>query len=80
MKMEKFMDNMNIKQYTVSLNSYINQQVSFRKGQAIMNHLAMVRPDLANKIVGTQMDCFYTDDRIQNCLNFIYQNWENENV
>lgn len=71
---------MNIKEYTSSLNHFIKESMSLRKGQAIMNHLTMVRPDLASRIVGTQLDCFYTDDRIQNCINFIYQNWESDNV
>lgn len=71
---------MTIKEYTASLNKFLKENISYRKGQAIMNHLTMVRPDLTSKIVGTQLDCFYTDDRIQNCINFIYQNWENDNV
>lgn len=37
-----------------------------RRGQAMMNALAKVRPDLYDKISGTEADPFYNDNRITN--------------
>lgn len=35
-----------------------------RKGQALMNALGYVAPELYDMVTGTLADCFYRDDRI----------------
>lgn len=42
----------------------IKRNPSQRRGQAMMNALAKVRPDLYDKVTGTEADPFYIDNRI----------------
>lgn len=46
-----------------------------RKGQALFNYLFLVRPDLANAIQGSDLDPFYSDERIPACLSWLAQDW-----
>ena len=39
-----------------------------RRGQALMNALFDVRPDLYDALHGTDADCFYSDKRIVNFM------------
>jgi hypothetical protein len=41
---------------------YINK--GQRRGQAYMNALRFIRPDLYDKLTGSVDDCFYRDDRL----------------
>lgn len=66
--------------FILGMNKYINENPSFRKGQAIFNYTATLRSDLTTKTISTEKDCFYSDERITNFLTYIYENWENENV
>lgn len=45
---------------------YYTEGGSQRRGQARMNALWKVRPDLYDTIHGTDADCFYVDERIKN--------------
>lgn len=46
-----------------------------RWGQGLFNHLCTVRPELAEKIRGTELDPFYRDDRVPVFLEFLEKNW-----
>lgn len=46
-----------------------------RKGQALMNTLAIYRKDLADRIMGTNLDCYYQDKFYGKCLEWIEENW-----
>jgi len=46
-----------------------------RKGQALFNVLAKVRPDLSEQIRGTPFDPFYKDSVIESCSLWIEQHW-----
>jgi len=39
-------------------------QKDLRIGQSYFNALAIVKPDLANEIQGTEDDCFYDDNKV----------------
>lgn len=44
---------------------YLKQHHSdLRTGQAYMNALSAVRPDVYEKIINTEADCFYQDSRL----------------
>lgn len=53
-----------------------------RYGQAMFNHLSIVRPDLAGKIRGTECDPFFIPDTThpnwQRFVQFIESNWYSE--
>ena len=46
---------------------------AIRKGQAYMNVLYEIRPDLYGEITSNQpqVDCFYNDDKIDNFMHFL---------
>ena len=44
---------------------------AIRKGQAYMNVLYEIRPDLYGAITSTDSDCFYNDDNIDNFMHFL---------
>ena len=49
-----------------------------RYGQAMFNHLFMVKPELAEKVRGTDMDPFYVetlDSRWERFVAFIEKEW-----
>lgn len=50
-------------------NRYRGLKGGERRGQAYYNVLEAVRPDLANKVVGTDADPFYSD----NCLPLFFE-------
>jgi hypothetical protein len=45
--------------------------IHLRLGQRFFNYLGKVYPKIADEIRGTQIDPFYVDDRLPNCLNYI---------
>lgn len=47
----------------------------WRKGQTYFNVLWQERPDLSKKIRGTDLDCFYMDERIPAFLEWVRNNW-----
>jgi hypothetical protein len=44
------------------------QKMGLRKGQSLFNALVEMNIDLANKIRGTENDCFYDDKKIKNFI------------
>jgi hypothetical protein len=46
-----------------------------RRGQAYYNYLASVRMDLTNNIVGTKLDPFYDDRRLNEFIEYVKKNW-----
>jgi len=59
----------------------MNKNKHLRYGQVLFNHLADVRPDLSEKIRGTDIDPFYLssprDERFDAFATFIEKNWYN---
>jgi hypothetical protein len=51
----------------------------YRAGQALMNMLFEVKPEMYKYITATVHDCFYRDDIIPETLKFIKKNWEDFN-
>ncbi len=47
----------------------------WRRGQVWFNALHRVRPDLSEKVRGTQFDPFYQDDRVPKFINWLAENW-----
>lgn len=45
---------------------------AIRKGQAYMNALYVVAPEVYDEITGTEFDCFYVDARIEAFLNRVF--------
>ena len=43
---------------------YKEKWPGLREGQSMMNALARIRPDLYDAVTGTEADCFYNDNRI----------------
>ena len=58
------------------------RKTSERYGQAMFNHLAEVRPEMAEMVRGTKNDPFYvlspTDARWDAFVEFIESNWRSE--
>jgi hypothetical protein len=46
-----------------------------RRGQAYYNCLASVRMDLTNNIMGTKLDPFYDNNRLNDFLEYVKKNW-----
>ena len=69
-----------LNEFISGMNKFIIENPSYRKGQAIFNYAATIRRDLTDKSIGTENDCFYSDERITNFLTYLYSNWENKNV
>ena len=49
-----------------------------RAGQRLMTRLAKIKPHLYNAIDGTNIDCFYDDNRMWTTLEWLYENWSVE--
>lgn len=67
----------------MSLEEFINEVGSLkgkpkelRVGQYLFNTLYLVRPDLADKIVTTDIDPFYLDSRLSAFWTFLDENWD----
>ena len=48
----------------------------WRQGQTYFNALHRVRPDLAEKVRGSELDPFHSDDRIPGFLTFVSNRWD----
>ena len=53
------------------------KEYGLRKGQSFFNALYDVDPDLADKIRDTEIDPFYTDDKLNEFLETVINTWEN---
>lgn len=45
----------------------------WRQGQAFFNYLEAHRPDLANKVRGTERDPFYLNDNVPKFIKFLQE-------
>ena len=46
-----------------------------RRGQALMNALAAIRPGLASQLIHKDLDPFYNDAKLWAAVEFIQENW-----
>lgn len=53
-----------------------NQKLGQRKGQALFNAIAVVDPLLANRLSGTEVDCFYNDKACKIFRKEVYKAFE----
>jgi hypothetical protein len=51
------------------------QNPAYRKGQAFMNLLKEFRPDLADAMHSTDLDCSCVDERYDAALTYVRKNW-----
>lgn len=49
----------------------IHNQTDLRYGQAIMNLLNQTRPEIYQEINGTELDCFYNDEKVETLLEYL---------
>ena len=49
----------------------IQRQTDLRYGQAVMNLLNQTRPEIYQEITGTELDCFYDDEKVENLLEYL---------
>lgn len=62
-------------EFCIDANQYfLNNKKYLRYGQAIVNYLAQVRPDL-NVRVPMNSDCFYNDGLTNEFLYWVSENW-----
>lgn len=60
---------------TTKMYNHPNNAEGWRLGQAVYNRLHEIRPDIANKIVGTPLDPYYKNSVTTETWEFIHQNW-----
>lgn len=53
----------------------LGSKPNWRVGQTWFNVLDQQRPDLADKIRGTDLDPFHRDDRVGNFIAWVEENW-----
>jgi len=54
---------------------YMNNKDEQRRGQAYWNFLFEKRIDLTNNMLGTRLDPFYDDERLEDFLEYVKKNW-----
>jgi hypothetical protein len=54
----------------------IHHQTDLRYGQAIMNLLNQTRPEIYQEINGTELDCFYNDEKVETLLEYLEKRME----
>jgi len=54
---------------------YIKNKDEQRRGQAYFNHLDKHRKDITFNIVGTRLDPFYDNSRLNDFLEYVKKNW-----
>ena len=52
---------------------YINIE-NLRKGQSLFNAVYAIRPDIADSLRGTDKDCFYNDEKINDFMEEVMLN------
>lgn len=66
---------------TASFSDYICASAQYyqendeRMGQSYFNALSVIRPDIAEKIQGTNCDAFYDNDLLPAMLAEVYKRW-----
>lgn len=54
---------------------YSKNRPDYRLGQAVYNKLVEVRPDVAKKLLGTDLDPYYKNSVTTDVWEFIHKNW-----
>lgn len=70
---------MNFEEFLAKVDSVFNSfsyKHQLRYGQCVMNTLYESRPDLYEKIKGTDFDCFYDNSTVAFTLNHIEAIWK----
>lgn len=49
----------------------IHYQTDLRYGQAVMNLLNQTHPEIYREVNGTELDCFYNDEKVENLLEYL---------
>ena len=49
-----------------------------RKGQATFNSVCEIDEEIANKLRGTDKDCFYNDSKVSDFMKEVWDKWEKE--
>lgn len=63
-------------EFIASANRYYSDNATdFRYGQAVYNHLARVRPDIAGQLLGTPLDPFHRNEVAEAVWEFIAVRW-----
>ena len=65
-----------LEMFFIGCEKHHKKHPDLRKGQSAMNYLHNVRPLLHDAILGTEKDCFYLDDRWNDFVSFIEDNWD----
>lgn len=56
----------------------LKPEIYVRKGQRFMNMLRVHRPDLEEQIAGTENDPFYVDELLWTAVEWVKDNWGEE--
>ena len=64
--------------FQVAARQVAKNNPEWRTGQAYFNTLAEMRPDIAEQVRGTTVDCFYQDWLIPDFLNVVYGLWDSD--
>ena len=59
---------------------YYDNKPHIRYGQSIMNVLHDVYPDWGERIVGTDLDCFYDDSTVRFTLEYLEKDWDERQI
>ena len=57
----------------------ISNEPDLRFGQAVLILLNVIDKDICNELVGTNVDCFYIDRKVDDFLNEFYKRLKNKN-
>lgn len=60
------------------LDHALKPEIYQRKGQRFMNVLSAHRPDLEKRLAGEVLDPFYDDRRLHAAIQWVKDNWEDE--
>ncbi len=62
-------------EYVVAAAKYYQENSEERMGQAYFNVLCVIRPDISEKIRGTNKSAFYNNKKLAEMLDEVYKQW-----
>lgn len=62
-------------QFKAEFENFHAQNKELRYGQSLMNKLFEIRPEKHTEIKGTELDCFYLDEKSELTLHYLENNW-----
>lgn len=62
-------------EFKLNFESFHAQNKELRYGQSLMNKLFEIRPEKYTEITGTEIDCFYSDEKSERTLHYLENNW-----